>query len=392
MSARPTISRIILRPLGVPLRQLYISSMYIMPVVERLAIEIETSDGGRGYGETYGSAEVLDSSVRMARRLLGRSPFDRLALRRLLAGPMIMSRNGRRDWAAFGGLELALFDWAGRHHDLALWQMLGGNGQETVEVVCPVPALILDKPVDRPALAALFNDHGRIKDVVGYCLERRRESGFTCFKYKSTGSNPAWDIAVLRALREQLGQTVKLRWDPNAAYPPAQASLITAELDELGLEFFEDPTAGIAGMASLRSRMRTRLATNMCVIQFDHLAAALRQPCVDVLLADISMWGGVQSIVELAELSPLLGFEVAIHSLFETGIGSAANLHLAAALGPIRRATDFGLHVLEAEVTMPSLLPVQAGRVRVPAGPGLGVMPEPESLRRYQTDEIAIAA
>jgi L-alanine-DL-glutamate epimerase-like enolase superfamily enzyme len=104
------------------------------------------------------------------------------------------------------------------------------------------------------------------------------------------------------------------------------------------------------------------------------------------------MWGGIESLIELEGLSPFLGFEMAVHSLFETGIGTAANLHLAAALGRPGRATDFGLHLLAEELTTPLILPVRDGRVRVPQGPGLGVVPDAECLRRYQTDEITIAA
>jgi glucarate dehydratase len=166
--------------------------------------------------------------------------------------------------------------------------------------------------------------------------------GFTAFKVKCTGTSPAWDVAVLRALRSALGDAVKLRWDPNASYPPAQATVLCQQLEELNLEYYEDATGTIAGMAQLRSRMRTPLATNMCLVNFDHLAATLRQPCVDVMLADLVMWGGPQSMVELGG-DAAVQFGLTIHSAFRLGIGMAANLQMAAALDPVRRAIDFGL-------------------------------------------------
>jgi glucarate dehydratase len=253
-----------------------------------------------------------------------------------------------------------------------------------------VPAVILDKPVERAALSGLFADFGRIADVVGYCVDQRRRCGFGCFKYKSTGVSAEWDIRLLRAMREGLGGEIRIRWDPNAAYSPAQAATIAGQLDDLGLEFFEDPTGGTPGMAAVRARVRTPLATNMCVTQFDHLPDALHRHGVDVLLADIYMWGGVQSLVELADVAGLLGFDMAIHSLFETGIGTAANLHMASAFANVRRATDFGLHVLEEEMTQPPLLPVVDGRIAVPDGPGLGVMPDPEATGRRLVGEAIV--
>ena len=113
-------------------------------------------------------------------------------------------------------------------------------------------------------------------------------------------------MALLRDLRAALGPSVKLRWDPNANYPPAEAAALAQRLEELNLEHYEDPTRGIAGMAQVRAHVTTPLATNMCVITFDHLAHAIRQPCVDVLLADVVMWGGPQAIVDLAAVTPLL--------------------------------------------------------------------------------------
>jgi glucarate dehydratase len=184
---------------------------------------------------------------------------------------------------------------------------------------------------------------------------------------------------------------VKLRWDPNASYPPAQATVLCQQLEELSLEYYEDATRSIAGMAQLRARMKTPLATNMCLVNFDHLATALRQPCVDVVLADLVMWGGPQSMVELGDVTPLFGLDLTIHSAFELGIGMAANLQIAAALDPVRRAIDFGLENMVHELIVPHI-PVHGGRVAVPDGPGFGVEPEWDDIARCKMDSTTITA
>jgi glucarate dehydratase len=226
---------------------------------------------------------------------------------------------------------------------------------------------------------------------VDHALHLHRNDGFTAFKVKCTGTSPAWDVAILTALRAALGDSVKLRWDPNASYPPAQAIALCQQLEELNLEYYEDATRSIAGMAQLRSRMQTPLATNMCVVNFDHFATALRQPCVDVVLADLVMWGGPQSMMELGDVTPLFGFDLTIHSAFELGIGMAANLQIAAALDPVRRAIDFGLENTVHEIIQPHIR-VRGGRVAVPDGPGLGVQPDWEDIARCKVDTTTIAA
>jgi glucarate dehydratase len=389
--ASSSITRVTLHRVSVPMRQLYVSAMYMRRTTERIVVELETSDGMRAFGETNGTDDVLQSCIRMAQKLVGQDPLDRLRLRHAMAGPTVGSRNGLADWQALAGLDMALFDWAGRHFDLPIWRLLGGTGNRDFEAVAHIPALLLDAPVDRRELPKLFADPARIHELVDHALHLRRDPGFTAFKVKCTGTSPTWDVAILRALRAALGDDVKLRWDPNASYPPAQATVLCQQLEELNLEYYEDPIHGIAGMAQLRARMKTPLATNMCVVNFDHLATALHQPCVDVVLADLVMWGGPQSMVELGDVTPLFGFDLTIHSAFELGIGMAANLQIAAALDPVRRAIDFGLENMAHELIVPQI-PVHGGRVAVPDGPGLGVEPDWDQIARSKMDSTTIAA
>jgi glucarate dehydratase len=387
----PRITRITLHSVSVPMRQLYVSAMYMHRTTERIVVELETSDGARGFGETSGTDEVLQSIGRMAKKLIGQNPLDRLRLRQAMAGPTVGSRNGLADWQALAGLDMALFDWAGRHFNLPIWQLLGGSGGRDFEAVAHIPALLLDEPVDRRELPRLFADPGRLREVVDHAVHLHHDPGFTAFKMKCTGTSPVWDVAVLHALRQALGPDVKLRWDPNASYPPAQATVLCQQLEELNLEYYEDPIHGIPGMTQLRARMKTPLATNMCVVNFDHLVTALRQPCVDVVLADLVMWGGIQSMVELGDVTPLFDFDLTIHSAFELGLGMAANLQVAAALDPVQRAIDFGLENMVHELIVPTI-PVRAGRVAVPEGPGLGVEPNWDEIAQFRTHPPVVIA
>jgi glucarate dehydratase len=386
------IVRITLHRVKVPMRQLYVSALYMRRTTERIVIELETADGQRGFGETNGTDDVLQIVQRMAQKMLGQDPLDRLRLRHLIAGPTVGSRNGLAEWAALAGLDMALFDWAGRHHDMPIWQLLGGSGdRRDFEAVAHIPALLLDEPIDRGELPRCFADPATMHQIVEHALHLHRDPGFTAFKMKCTGTSPEWDVRILTALREALGSDVKLRWDPNASYPPAQATVLCQQLEHLNLEYYEDPIHGIPGMAQLRRRMKTPLATNMCVVTFDHLVHFLHQPCVDVVLADLVMWGGIQGMAELGAVAPLFGFEMTIHSAFECGLGMAANLQVAAALDPVRRAIDFGLENMVNELIVPHI-PVHNGRVAVPDGPGLGVQPNWDEINELKMDMTVITA
>ena len=109
------------------------------------------SDGTRGFGETNGTDDVLQSiRAHGDAKCIGQDPLDRLRLRQAMAGPTVGSRNGLADWQALAGLDMALFDWAGRHFGMPIWQLLGGTGERCdFEAVAHIPALLLDEPVDR---------------------------------------------------------------------------------------------------------------------------------------------------------------------------------------------------------------------------------------------------
>lgn len=389
-AASPTIRRVTLHRLKIPLRQIYVSAMYVMADVFRTVIELETDDGLVGIGEAPGSDEVFQLAGQIARSFLGQSPLDRVRLQHAFAASVFNNRNGRNGWSAYGGMELALWDWAGQRFGLPVTDLIGARTREWVDVVCPVPAIILDGVKDHRALPALLRDRARIAAVVDYCVAQRAERGFRCFKYKSAGIDPAWDVEVMRALRQALGSEVGLRWDPNAAYPVAEATALCGRMEELGLEFYEDPTDDISGMAALRARVRTPLATNMCVVQLDHLAAAIRRRPADVLLVDVYMWGGVENYLTMAATAKAYDFDIAVHSLFETGVGTAANLHLAAALPQIRHGNDCGLHVLAFDIVNDGPAAIEDGRMRVPRAPGWGVTLNHAALAEHAVKRVEI--
>jgi len=135
----PTITRITLHRVSAPMRQLYVSAMYMRRTTERIIVELETSDGAHGFGETNGTDEVLQSVKRMARKPARPEPARSAAPRQAMAGPQVGSRNGLADWQALAGLDMALFDWAGRHFDMPIWRLLGGSGGRDFEAVAHIP-------------------------------------------------------------------------------------------------------------------------------------------------------------------------------------------------------------------------------------------------------------
>jgi glucarate dehydratase len=83
---------------------------------------------------------------------------------------------------------------------------------------------------------------------------------------------------------------VPLRIDPNGAWS-MQTALDAAE--KLGplIEYYEDPVAGLDGMAQLHRETGLPLATNMVVISFDGFRESIKRNSVQIVLSDHHYWG-----------------------------------------------------------------------------------------------------
>lgn len=377
------ITSVRLTRVSIPLTMVYASSVYIMQKTERCVIELQTEGGITGLGETWGTPEVFALTAALAKSWIGKDALERNALRRAFAKNSFEPRAGRNGRAAFAGLDLAAWDAAGKALSLSFAELIGARSRESIEVVTPLPAAVVAEPMPRAQLQAHMDDLANAKRVVDFALEERRKLGFDCFKYKSAAYSAAWDLAVLTQLREALPQA-RIRFDPNAGYAPAAAIELCRKLEPLALEFYEDPTGELEGIARLRAAMKTSVATNMWVVEHAQLAPAFRRGAVDVILADIFNWGGVDEWCRMARAAPVFGMKPALHSIFETGIATVANLHLASAMPHIDHANDSGLHFLAADV-LADAPPIAEGRMRLPSGPGLGV-----TLDRAQLDALAI--
>jgi L-alanine-DL-glutamate epimerase-like enolase superfamily enzyme len=389
---RPSrIRRVRLRRIRLPLVQVYVSAMYITDHMPRTLVEVETDDGFVGLGETHGMDEVHRLAAKIAKGWIGADALDRRGLARGFARIPFENRNGRNGWQALAGLETACADVAAKRFGVPLARLLGAAEDATsVRAVCVLPSAILPGVVPRADLAAHFADPGNAARVVEYAVAARERHGFGCFKYKSAGVGAAWDLAVMRGLRAALGPDAQLRIDPNAAYGTAEAVEVCRALETLALEYYEDPTDGIEGLARVRRQVSRPTASNMAAIEFAHLAPAARRGAPDIVLADLFLWGGVEHYRDMAAAVDAFGLRCAVHSFYESGVATAANVHLALGLGLTAHANDQGHDGLAADVLAPGVLAVRDGRIALPPGPGLGVALDEARVRQLLIDETIV--
>ena len=204
--------------------------------------------------------------------------------------------------------------------------------------------------------------------------------GFRSIKLKGGVLPPEQEIAAIRALADAFPGH-PLRLDPNAAWTPETGIRVAAELDGV-LEYLEDPTGGIEGMAQVAARASMPLATNMCVIRFADVAPAFRQKAVGVVLSDHHFWGGLRDTQALSVTCETFDVGLSMHSNSHLGISLAAMVHVAAATPHLTYACDTHWPWKTSDVIAPGALEFRDGAVAVPDRPGLGVELDPDALAR----------
>ncbi|MGW5366049.1 glucarate dehydratase family protein [Actinopolymorpha pittospori] len=364
----------------------------------RTIIEIVTEGGVTGLGETYGDDGHLADVRAAATRLTGVDVWDTHEVARRIrevvdgdtsrgrapsSGVMTGSRAAERVLSAY---EVACLDAQGHTIGRPVSDLLGGAVRDRVDYSAYLFYKWAGHPGEEP------DSWGAALDPDGLVAQARRmvdDYGFTALKLKGGVLPPEEEIATIHALRNAFPEH-PLRIDPNAAWSVETSIRVGQELEGV-LEYLEDPTAGIGRMAKVAREVSMPLATNMCVVAFDHLRPAVAEDAVQVVLSDHHFWGGLVRSHLLAGICETFGMGLSMHSNSHLGISLAAMTHLAAATPNLTYACDthWPWKLESEEVIAPGLFHFENGSVAVPTGPGLGVELDRDALARLHEQYVS---
>ena len=185
-------------------------------------------------------------------------------------------RPARQKTAGPGGVARSRWrclDLQGQAIGRPVWALLGGKVRDTVPF-SGVPVLQVGRASRRGA-GRLRRGARPGRDRRPGPADGRPRTASSSIKLKGGVFPPDEEIAAIRALREAFPEH-PLRLDPNAAWT-VETSLRGRRADRGLLEYLEDPTPGLAGMAEVAARAPMPLATNMCVVEFGDLPEPVRR-------------------------------------------------------------------------------------------------------------------
>ena len=333
-----------------------------------LLVEVHTDEGITGIGSCSGNGMLIEIIVdRMLKHLLvGMDPtnieevWDKAYFR---GGVRALGSRGI-GVVALSGIDIALWDIAGKAQGLPVYRLLGGAKRDRVPVYA----------------TALYPDKTEtvVKTAVGI-----REKGFRALKIK-VGFDLAQDIEIVSAVRKELGKDFTIMTDANQGYRIDAAAEAAAAFGGLGVMWLEEPLfmEDIEAHAELKRRSSLPIAVGENLHTRYAFQAFMARNAVDFLQPDVARAGGISEIMQIAVIAEKYQRPISLHT-WGDGVALAASLHLSAALknSPIMEL-DLTHNPLRAELTdWP--LEQHDGFMTPPDGPGLGINLIPQALKKY---------
>ena len=359
------------RTVAIPLNAMLRHNTGVHPgYLMRTILELITDEGIVGLGEV-GGGDQRGALLKLKPRIIGMDPFDLEAIKLKVLRSIYYLSNSR----LYGAIEIACLDIMGKACNIPMNKLIGGKLRDEIPMIA-----YLFWRYDRPG----GGHDTQAEDMVDLCVELKETLGVTAMKLKAGVMDPMEEVRVLQLCRQRLGDDFGLRIDPNGVWSVATAVKAGRRLEELEIQYFEDPAWGLEGMRRVKEQVRIPLATNMYPNKFDDLGPAIHMNSIDIVLTDLHYWEGPRGVKDLVAVCQTFNLGVAMHSGAEFGIELAAMLHTASTIPTMTMPGDAHYHFLEDDIIAGGKMVYENGAIKVPEGPGLGVELDEEKMQKYE--------
>lgn len=353
-------------------------------------VEVETDEGITGWGECFGPGNVALANKTIVEQviqplILGDDPMDRDVIWHKVYN--LLRDHGQKGMPmqSLSGVDIALWDIAGKVAGLPIHKLIGGAHRDRVAVYGYGMML---RPEPATELASRFTEEAAAI----------RDMGFAATKMK-VGLGPDEDIKLAQAVRRGVGDAFRFMVDANHCYTTSDAFYVGRALEDLDAYWFEEPVApeDHDGYRELRAGLKVNISGGEAEFNRWGWRQILENRGLDIAQPEVCALGGISEYLRVLALCHA-HFTPVINHVWGSAIAVAANLQLLAAMP----ALPGGLHpwepMLEFDTTdnkfrddlLQEPLNIQAqvkannGTVMIPNGPGLGVEPDRAMLDHYR--------
>ncbi|MCJ8323418.1 MAG: galactonate dehydratase [Rhizobiales bacterium] len=335
-----------------------------------LFLKIETDEGLVGWGEPVleGHAETLAAKIsEMEDFLIGANPLNIEDIWQSLyrngcyrGGPVLMS--------AISGVDMALWDIKGRHHNAPIHALMGGAVRQKIRSYCWIGG-------DRPT--------GLIDGAKNLIAQGYNAAKFNiCSELKIVDSYKKIDTIVqqMSDLRSAVGKDFDLAFDFHGRVHAPMAKVLLHELEHLRPLFVEDAVVStqIDTMADLARSTSIPLAIGERLHSRYDFKQVFEKRAASIVNPDVAHVGGISEMVRIGHWAEAYDIALAPHCPLGP-IALAASLQIDALChNAFIQEQSLGIHYNEGNDLNDYTLPDQGfnlvgGCLSIPTGPGLGI-------------------
>ena len=352
-------------------------------------VEIRTDEGLVGWGECFGPGNVAIANKCIIEKviqpmILGVDPLNREVIWQKVYN--LLRDHGQKGMPiqALSGIDIALWDIAGKVTNMSISRLIGGRFRESIPVY-GYGMMLRREDVD--SLADRFYEEAQaIKSM-----------GFVATKMK-VGLGPEKDIRLAEAVRKGIGDGFPFMVDANHCYTSSDALYVGRALEEMNAFWFEEPVPpeDIEGYLELKSVLDIKIAGGEAEFTRWGWRNILQKRCVDLAQPEVCALGGISEYLKVLAMAHA-HFVPVVNHVWGSAIAVATNLQLLAAMPPL----PGGIHpiepLLEFDTTdnkfrdeliidplkIQQQVSANGGFVSIPDNPGIGVEPDPEFIRKF---------
>ena len=355
-------------------------------------VEVETDEGVTGWGECFGPGNIAFANKGIVEKViqpivLGMQALDRDVIWHKVYN--LMRDHGQKGMPlqALSGVDIALWDLAGKAANLPLYKMIGGAHRDKVEVYGYGMML---RPENINSLISRFKEESA----------EIKEMGFKALKMK-VGVGPKDDIKLIEAVREGIGDNFRFMVDANHGYTTHDALYIGRAMEEFSPYWFEEPVApeDLDGYRELRAALRVNISGGEAEFNRWGWRKLLESRGLDIAQPEVCALGGISEYLRVLALCHS-HFTPVVNHVWGSAIAVAVNLHLLAAMPPLPGGLFPWEPMLEFDTThnrfiddlltmsldIKKQVKINNGTVSLPNGPGLGVTPKRDFLDKFRID------
>jgi len=341
-------------------------------------VRIELDDETVGWGEAWGPASISQAYLETIAGYFIGTPVDQISH----AFDLILARHyhfgiQNQMMSVISGIDVAARDAIARHLGVSISALLGGARIDEIPVYASGGYVTEDGDAGFEGQMDLIANRG-----------------FRAAKIK-IGLSPASDEWRVAKAREILGDDVELFVDANGNYSVDAALESMRRIERYRIGWYEEPLAPLDfdGYADLRAKSPIPIATGEALYTAFDFKRLTDLRGADILQPDLSLCGGLGEGRRIADLARLNHVRLSPH-VWGAGIGLATACHFVACLGGYPQAGnrpfptlveyDVGENPLR-DALLETPIELRDGFLKLPGGPGLGVVPDAAALERFAT-------